>query len=269
MEENSSEKNQDAVEMRINTSSQDIKVRVLECIEKKQSFFMLRLGDGDMITVQNNERLSKYSHNLIGRNISSEELSFTQTKLKKCVLMSDILGLPTEKHVEKHELWKYLYEYYENIRKSSNGDWIEKKYCSIDSHTELLSSGDLFEILGKVSKIVIVSPRNVVDKLKQKFKNLLEIEYYSIPGEQKYEDDKYTGIDFFDRIKEIISAIKSKAREGELLIYGAGTFGKVLGLEFKIMGGVVLDIGSVFDLFVGKMTRGFGKGPGKYTTAWL
>lgn len=255
--------------MSVNITPKDIRDRVLDCIAKKQSFFMLRLGDGDMKTAQGNDSLPKYSHSLIGRNISSEELIYTQNNLSKCVLNSDVLGLPTPIHATKHYLWKYLFEYYQDIYKTHRDEWVDKHYCTIDSHVELLVSGDLYEIFRNVTKLVIVSPRDIGEKLKEKFTNIVEIEYYSIPGEQKYEIHKNTEIDFFTRLGEIIMSIKSKQREGELLIYGAGTFGKVIGLEFKQMGGVVLDLGSVFDMFVGKKTRGQGKGPESYETPYL
>ena len=231
---------------------------------------MLRLGDGEMKIALKEERYQKHSNSLIGRNISIDELILTQNNLKDCVLYSDILGLPTKHHINTGSLWKCLIDYYENIKNLSPNKWVEKKYCSINSHLELLSSGDIFKILSVVSKIVIVSPRDVVQKMKEKYSNLLEIEYYNIPGEQCYEENKNDDkTDFFTKINEIIDSFKSKNRKGELLIYGAGTFGKILGLEFKKEGGVVLDLGSVFDLFIGKITRGPEKGINKYTTPVL
>ncbi len=50
---------------------------------------------------------------------------------------------------------------------------------------------------------------------------------------------------------------------------GAGAFGKHLGYYFSARGGVALDLGSVFDLLVGKITRGNGKGENSYTTPLL
>ena len=70
-----------------------------------------------------------------------------------------------------------------------------------------------------------------------------------------------------DRLKQIseilqesVESILSQDNHGKLCLYGAGLAGKDLGLYFKQSGGVAFDIGSIFDHWIGKQTRGKGKG---------
>jgi hypothetical protein len=247
--------------MKINTGPSDIKKIVLECLKEGRSAFMLRMGDGEMRIQNEHTSLDRFSIKEFGRKISKEEIQKAKFWMEQSVIESSILGLPTQGHYETDELWRCLFDYYKEIKELNPEKWINKKYSSINSHLQILHTGDLFEILEKVEKVVVVSSRDVESRLKERFTNIKEVESYSLPGEQAYEIEKNVNIDIFTRIEEICELIKSKNRTGELLIFGAGPIGKVIGCEFSKSGGVSLDIGSVFDLFVGKVTRGPGKGP--------
>jgi len=250
-------------EKKIEFLSSDIKREVINKLNNKEKLFMLRMGDGEMRIEKNHPSIEKFSIKEFGRIITSEEISLSKNWLRESVLESSILGLPEKSHCDKNELWEYLFSFYEEIEKSYPNLWCEKKYCSINSHFEMLNSGDIFEILSLVKKVVVVSPRDIENRLKERFKNIKEVEYYSLPGEQIYEnrENKNTEINIFERIIEINNLISLKERKGELLIFGAGPIGKIIGCNFSKLEGVALDIGSVFDLFVGKITRGKGKGP--------
>ena len=245
--------------MNINTKSSDIRNAVLSSLANNTKLFMLRMGDGEM-RLERNMAVDHFSRKEFGRHISEDERTVATKWMRESVLESSILGLPTREHVETSPMWTYLFEYYAIIRREHPDQWIEKVYCSINSHYELFGSGDLFEIFSKVEKIVIVSPRDVVQRMKEKFPNIKEVEYYSLPGEQAYETIK-TKENIFTCISKIRDSIRSKPRGGELLVFGAGPLGKIIGSDFSKAGGVALDLGSLFDMFVGKRTRGAGKGP--------
>lgn len=247
--------------MKINFTSEDIKLSVVNSLIKGESLSMTRIGDGEIIIVNNEkEKINKFCNNQIGRQITLNELKKSQSDIIESIIKSNILGLPTEKHCKKSFLWEKTFDLFKFINDKNKKDWINKKYCSIDSHLELLYSGNLFQIFKEIEKITIVSPRNIVDQLQTKFTNIKEVEWYSLPAEQKYENIKNKEINIFDKIDQISLNLKSKSRKHELLIFGAGPFGKKLGTDFSNSGGVSLDLGSVFDLLVGKLTRGSGKG---------
>jgi hypothetical protein len=246
--------------MKINYTSEDIKKSVLTSLTDSKKLFMLRMGDGEMILANNvKDKITGFTIKQIGRELTVDELKLTQHNMVKAVKNSTILGLPMPHHIRSNSLWESLFEYYENIKNSNESMW-DKKYCSINSHFDLLNSGVLFEVFSKINKIVVVSSRNISKQLQIRFPNIKSVEYYSLPAEQNYEVIKNIDVNIFDRIDEISKSLSSKKRGGELLIFGAGPFGKILGSVFSENGGVSLDLGSVFDLFVGKVTRGKGKG---------
>jgi hypothetical protein len=248
--------------MKINYTSSDIKNKILKCLREKTKFSLLRIGDGEMIIANNiTEKLKPFLDRQIGREMNESELITLRNNITESVLNSTVLGLPTSQHIKKNMLWESILSYYEIIKTNNPEKWGDKKYCSIDIHLKLLESGDLFEVFNYINRVVIVSPRDIRNQLKEKFPNIIEIEYYSLPAEQKFEPIKNTKINIMNRINEIRDGINSKDRSGELLIFGAGPFGKILGSDFYKKNGVSLDLGSVFDLFVGKVTRGKHKGP--------
>ena len=239
----------------------EVKDLVIKKIKDKESLFLVRFGDGEMRIELEHESLPEFCVKQFGKTLTSEEIKTAKDWMEKAVLESTIIGLPDEGHIKANYLWSSLLDYYERVKNKNNENYKEKRYCSINIHYQLKDSGDLFEIIKQVKKIVIVSPRDVVEKMKTRFNNLTEIEYYSLPAEQAYEVNKNKNIDIFEKIPEICQSMSKKNRQGELLIFGAGPLGKIIGSEFCKSGGVALDIGSVFDLFVGKITRGKGKGP--------
>lgn len=247
--------------MIIDIEHTEIKNMVLKCIDEGKSAFVLRMGDGEMRIQREHESLGKFSIKQFGRKMTTEEIEKAKVWLRDSVLESSILGLPTKDHCDASNLWSFIIEYYGEMRYLYPDSWDKKRYCSINSHYELLASGDLFDILSKVERIVVVSSRDIEERLKNRFNNIKEVEAYTLPGEQIFELEKNLDIDIFKRIEEICYAISSKKRTGELLIFGAGPIGKIIGAEFSKSGGVAIDLGSVFDFFVGKVTRGPGKGP--------
>lgn len=247
--------------MKINFFSKDLKKEVLDCIKNKKPLFMLRMGDGEMILEKEDiNKLIFFSKKQINRELTKKEILLTKTNMSEAVVKSTILGLPTERHINNNALWSYLMDYYKTIFKKNRIDLHSKKYCSIDFHYEILKDGTIFEIFSEIDNLVIVSCRDIVPNIKKKYPNIKNIEFYSIPGEQAYELNKNIEINIFEEIDKISLMLKQKDRKGQLMIFGAGPFGKHLGADFYKMGGVSLDLGSVFDLFVGKITRGKNKG---------
>jgi hypothetical protein len=256
---------------KINQSTIDIKNRIIDSVKNGKQLSIVRMGDGEMIIANNIEnKVKNFCIQQIGRALTNEELVITQNNMKNSIIYSNIVGLPTQKHIEKNVLWSNIIDFYDKIfTESPDLNHKTKEFCSIDIHLDLLKSGLLFDIFESVSDVVIVSPRDISQKLKSKYPNITNLEYYSLPGEQVFETEKNKDVNVINRIDEIKNHLISKDRKNQLLIYGCGAFGKHLGFEFSKLGGVSLDLGSVFDFLVGKITRGTGKGPNSYTKPYL
>jgi hypothetical protein len=154
-------------------NSAKIKDIILESLNKKEGQFLLRLGDGEMIIIKNDEeRMTHFCKKQINRKITKEELQSAQNWLKESVASSTILGIPKKEHIKKGDLWKGLFEYYESVEKEAGDKWIKKDYCTINAHIELFENNDLFQIFNKIKKVVLVTPRDIRSQLMEKFPNI-------------------------------------------------------------------------------------------------
>lgn len=245
----------------------------------KLPFSMVRLGDGEMLLLKKDELISKHGNRWenahrkyilrqVGYDIPENIKTEIIKNIKDTIFYSDLIGIDDG---IKHKYFnpdsiilENQREYIEGMFINANKDCNKFKYCSMMLHMHLLESMLLYKIISELTDIVIISPRNVVSKLKSKFTNLKNVEYYYTPGEFKFEikDASKPNNKFkYTVYTEILKKIHERDRKGEVCLYGAGFIGKGFGYNFKKAGGIALDIGSVFDLWVGKKTRGEGKGP--------
>lgn len=255
--------------MDITVSVNNIIDESIKCLQNSQPMSLVRIGDGEMIIAENMAIVSAFCERQIARPLNESELKIAQENLITAISNTDLLGIPKPIQIEENWPLKNVYKYISDIKSNTNNQWKKKSYCGNNSHLDLLNSGGIFKILAVPKKICIVSCRDITERIYSRFPNIVDVEYYKIPGEQSFEVVKEKNIDILGIINSISEKIKSKDRSGQLLIYGAGPFGKHLGTEFSSVGGVALDLGSVFDLFVGKVTRGKGKGASIYTTPKL
>jgi hypothetical protein len=235
----------------------DLYNKIIYHLYYKIPFSHIRVGDGEakFLHFSKNSKESVFIQNKqINREITDSEYTYIKEKLSAAISKADILGVPSELESKKSD-WVYVYPVLNELKKRE--DWICEKYCNMWSNRHLLERGYISKILKRINSVVLISGRDVTDALKLKYKNIIEIEYYDIPPEQRFEKEKNTKIDTLGLFEEISKKIKQKNRKGQLLLYGTGFFGKYLGQTFKECGGVAVDIGSVFDIFAGIANRGW------------
>lgn len=228
---------------------------------------LLRIGDGEMLCELYEQYPSKantFNLKIFGYVLSDEQRQHLRTGLRESIVTSTILGLPSARQSRKSELWAAIPILYERLQRDHCAHWVDKVWCTIDAHQQLHESGAIERILRASEHVTLVTSRDVAAQMRLKYGNLKSCEQHLITAEQAYEETKCPDPRFFERIAEIRDAIRSRPRQGELLLYGTGPGGKCLGMEFMRQGGVALDIGSVFDAYVGKVTRGGSKGPTVY-----
>jgi hypothetical protein len=248
----------------VNFSAKHIVDNALHCLKERIPMSHLRCGDGEVLVMEHVKYKEKFE-SLCKKHLGFVVDNSTAESIKQCIefgiLNSDVLGFPDEHHLNwpNNTLWKELPDQYDRIFKLSRRNVPDKK-CSINSHIKLLKSKEIYRLLSSHSDIVIISSRDLVDTFYKKFCNIKSIEFMKIPPQYLFEEIKIKS-DFYPTIhNEIIEKIYGKKRYGQLCIFGGGFCGKDLGAHFKLCGGVAIDLGSVFDLWVGKRTRGPGKG---------
>jgi len=260
--------------MKINTTVDQLYESITNALNSKTPFSFLRCGDGDTIILQPEkkewaERYARVSRRNIGYVLEKNDGIQVKKNLERAICTADILGIAEIKHIKKNIYWGSQHEILENVLLENRTNISDRRYCTLDAHLHLLEKSYLDKILQSTRRIVIITARDVQKSIQKKFTNIDQIEFHKIPAEVHFEDT-FKLSDFYPDIhRSIVQKIKSEDRNGQLCLFGAGFIGKNFGSEFKKMGGVAMDIGSVFDLWDGKQTRGPNRDKNAIKTEFL
>lgn len=152
----------------------------------------------------------------------------------------------------------------------SRPDWAGRTSIhELGVHYDLLLSGALARLLQGRKHVGLISCQDELpDALKRTY-NIGEIEFYKVPGEKIHihtlGQTAIEGNHWPERFFELCDVIdKSPDRSGQLFLVAAGMLGKIYASKLKAAGAVVLDIGAVADLWMGKMTRTFPSVPDEF-----
>jgi hypothetical protein len=130
-------------------------------------------------------------------------------------------------------------------------EWTDMQgFCSAWIHWELLASGELNRLLESVSEVGLVTARpELEDLVARRF----GVETRAVLVPDKFVEAPTVGRHIPDRYHTIRSDLSFP--EGSLVLVGAGIPGKAYCQWLKEEGCVAIDVGSVFDAWVGKASR--------------
>jgi hypothetical protein len=256
--------------MKINLNTNQVLELLINKITNEEPFLLTRIGDGEALTIENDETSKEMKHMynrhlgyLPNKNIR-EEIS---NHIKETIINSDILSLRKNYDDPKFFFWKKVPELYQNL--NINNTITNKFFCNHDIHFDFKDGIFIDTLLSNVKNLTLITSRDVTNQLYKKYTNLQHINVYKIPGEFMFEEEKNIKEYYPSIFNEISYDLKQKKLNGHLLLLGGGFVGKKLGLIFKERGGVSFDIGSLFDIWVGKITRGKNRGSHSYTNPIL
>jgi len=243
-------------------------------IKEKKPYLVTRYGEGEMRMFGGGSESEWIIKNMIGYVPEEKIMNEIRNNMEIGLIESDITGLPSYENLIKeedvllspiHDLYKQTYPTFRKIFLKHNKKENDFSYCDVNVHTKFYEKKLFEKLLTGIDELTIITCRDVPKQIKNYF-NIKKITHYKIPPEFKFEDDpsKITW-NFYPEIHtKIKNNILKNNNEGKLCLYGAGLIGKDLGYYFKKTGGVAFDIGSVFDKWYGKVTRGAGKGKNAY-----
>ena len=250
--------------MKINIESKTLLDIIINKLKLKQPYLITRFGDGELMAHSNNLNdkivIQTYNRHLgyLPNNTITYEIS---KKLEETVYNSDVISIHKKNEMF---LWSEIPKLYENLKEKNKIMWGEKLICDHDFHFYLLEHNLFDEMIQNTEHLSLITCRDVETKFKKKYSHLKTITTYKIPAENKFEEDSKIVQYYPNVFNNIQTKILSKNHSGHLLLLGGGFVGKKLGDCFKQSGGVSVDIGSVFDLWVGKVTRGHNRGSHSY-----
>jgi hypothetical protein len=239
---------------------------ILYKTKNNEPYAITRIGDGELLISENdiNNHMTSHMYKRHLGYIPSEEVRNEITKnVIYSIINSDVLSLRNDYTKPSLIVWSRVPELYKSLdNKNLLG---VKNYCNHDVHFKFGQKGLFDKLFKSIEHLTLITCRDVKSQIETKYPNIKTIKLYKIPGEFMFEDEKKIEPYFpniFDSIKE---DIEKNDNRGNLLLLGGGFVGKQLGISFKKSGGVSFDIGSMFDMWIGKITRGEGRGPNTYS----
>mgnify|MGYP003656454462 CR=1 FL=1 len=228
---------------------------IINYIENKTPSSFIRLGDGEAIMLGYNDISSPSEITMMTKKIfgnypfTKEQLLHLKELLIASCQGANIIGVPPAKN-------RTLSKYYRRIE-----DIFIPKYKLFDSNIQLalasfhrnLQEEDLYEkILKNKTKIYCISGRQVKGAIENRFN--IECELIKVPPQSSDSHNSYNNHP--DLYKNIVEQIRVN-RQGDLWFVGAGFYGKAYCNEIKKRGGIAIDVGSVFDAWLGIRSRGY------------
>lgn len=218
-------------------------------VMKEQPFSLLRFGDGEGLFGFYSDSLDtrycnasiKHWGEVPGR-ISRHQIAMNiRQAYRKC----DIAALPFD---FDGIFWKRALIHFTNMDCS-------KPMCSLNIHISLNQTGFL-RIVTEGRPVFYISCRDVDDVFRSY--GALSVTRMDISEQYRFASDKPL-LPFYRQVESIVEALDKIDFRGVLCFLGAGVAGKHLGNLMRDRGGMVIDIGSVFDLWTGIKSRGWIK----------
>lgn len=127
-------------------------------------------------------------------------------------------------------------------------------FSSPEIHYEWQSNDVIGSIVSGIDSITCITCYDIASSVSDKF-DIKNVHTINIPGHSKYS---YSGegenTHWPHRFRDIVSQLSSP-QNGHVYLVGAGVLGKYYCHIIKKYGGIAIDIGSVFDFWVGNEKR--------------
>jgi len=258
---------------------------VITAVGNKEPFSLIRLGDGEAVVLGFDEDIQlqdlAYLHTHWGtEGVTLRAVAEISNDLRTAVRGADIVGIrddilnvtipPDLLNRSGNEIKKVVSKEF-RIRQDeierlspmgarrlallhrvlSTFNWgDEQQFCSAWIHWELLATGALNRILEEVRDVGLVTSRPELGELiAQRF----DVRTSTVLTPDKFMEVPESGRHVPERYRTIRSELTFS--KGTLVLVGAGIPGKVYCQWLKESGCVAIDVGSVFDAWVGKASR--------------
>ena len=236
---------------------------------KREPFSFVRLGDGEGIILgypqftskdKMNQRLDKWFGS---KHMTEVEKCWFATELRTAAQKATILGLPQPRHININQEWRNVARFCDAFHLITAQTLVGSMDWVLDMHAH----NKYCEILRAAHRIVLITCRNIAGRLQSEYRIACPIITHHIPPQNRpfvgpcLSSEKHYPI----RFNLILQSLQSTVTPGTLVLVGAGGLGKIYCEETRKLGGVALDIGSMFDAWLDLPTRShIRKAGGKY-----
>lgn len=251
-------------------------------LRERQPFSFVRLGDGEAACLPYESMLSPFALSDArdreriwwGKPLDRCVRSRIYPRLARSIFDADCIGIPgiarfvRELHLQREDALEtsltgrglrailHCAETWEQFRSSGATQPVFTS-CHIHQHLELWNCYD--ELFDSVNEVVLVScHESLDDRVRDRFG-------LKIAGHILLPPDRVTGPLISSKmhsrtLPSILDSVLDELGdlpEGRLVLVGAGLLGKLIVGEARVRGGVALDLGSIFDHWLGLRTRSY------------
>jgi thioredoxin-like negative regulator of GroEL len=199
-------------------------------------------------------------------------------RFSNVVAQADAIGVPpytrlmrslSERSPHATPISRGLASIFRFLDSSGSGFLGNKALLSCHIHSDL-EQWDLYrQIFAQVTSVSVISCHDLSPFLARQFAVRVRA-WHRIPAEKKYQsmfgaaeaDEEPIYPHVFERIEAELAP-----KAGELVLVAAGFLGKFFCDTVRARGGIALDIGSVADLWMGFVTRAYGKSQRRFDVA--
>ncbi len=220
-------------------------------IQNETPFCFLRFGDGEGLFAFTDWNMPELYKEMCmkhwGEIPEKQEQEILTQNLQTAYQLCDIAGIPPQTDILmnfKSDLWIKTNESFLNLHNHTS-------LVSMDIHIDMVQEKFLEEIM-KGRNVFYVACRNIDSYLLEN--GAKKAEHILVSPQYKYEKDKPQE-KLYKQIPAIKNKIEQKNLKGWVCLLGAGVAGKTLGITMKNQGGMVIDAGSIFDLWAGVKSR--------------
>ena len=238
-------------------------------LEKREPFSMVRFGDGEgrilgypdifdnkvvtnqVLTYQYGAGVLDSLKGLFGNNYIEEAMAELKAFLKQAIESADIVGAPSWLHFRAPVDQSNLIA--QAAQATALLDVIRYKPESVELFDHFIfkpfnQKGLFAGLLKDLGYMGIISHTDISDTLKDLF-HIGKVDHIRIPGHQTFmkSDELHYPLIY----KDIVDLIRVPKR-GDVFLVAAGYLGKLYCTEVKKKGGIAIDIGSIFDGWIGR-----------------
>ncbi|RXF67217.1 hypothetical protein [Hansschlegelia zhihuaiae] len=184
------------------------------------------------------------------KNILNEDLIKIRGDMREAVVNADLIGIGIKEKPENEldEIWL-------NTPRILMRDGLvrDQTFCHVNIHYHLLHVRFAESILKDREEVCVITCRDVTEGFRNNF-GVKNIEWLKIPEHASTAENRTPlGLHWPDAYYATLEAIKKVGPR--LYLVGAGFLGKAYCNQIKKIGGVALDMGSVFDVWAGVNSR--------------
>ncbi len=228
---------------------------IFHILQQPHPVSIIRVGDAECLVldmVRSKEEFEFTKHDVFykqtGIRMSDADMLAVRDNLIDAISKADILGLPIQGQKCDPQWDRIRGAITEHVPTAT------KLWCDVDIHGQMLHKGYLSELITHYGSLTYISCRNLDDKFGVPVKSFITA------PEFKFTSDYKGAPHYPDQYNEIKKWMEQLSAKNNLLLYGSGVFGKQYGNWWRDAGGIAFDIGSVFDEWAGRITRGEGRG---------